>query len=605
MSSGNGSEAKARAYDHYRWAERYSRYGDEAKAKAHMRRAVHYGKAAFGTGSGAESTEHIDPSTTKQKLGGGEWQPTESSRYGANVPIEGAQGETKKTDIVFILGPLNESAVKKIEDSIAQSTREGNEVEVYIQAFSEPDPVFDAGNLLPMNFNQYSSDDPNVLVRIINDNKGNENVKFYIFPTQTTKNTSFWSDEAKKAFATKLDEGHRNIDDLILTSIVTWLKKDDDVGKHGGPYDLKDMSFDGLRTYARNPENIKRLVSALLVDLRLVQAIFDPFCAVCAAHCTEDGEAKFSKVPGSGKLVARPVLVVSNKETTAKEQAEGITVSPFDRPRFVDPQGYTNCFVVTWGYAGSAPETLKEYAGLDGGAYITELFSSFTSHVSKGKRSVNRILIVQDYYDYDNKMSVWYIVHAFNAKVIELYSVTRPVADKKLMRAMRESQSAFAFAGGMPRALKPSALSEEAKEEWKSREGPTYPVGSPVFTTTNLVPGDVRFDGAPLTLKMFKDALEMTEERRAESEAESEQIAYTWYKFIDHMFSTGRAGSSQVTWSVTNGGYTSRHGLNPAMHTIIEDWYTYVPKKYVLGIGKTLERGHDNTLTRTDRVEIK
>ena len=63
---------------------------------------------------------------------------------------------------MFILGPLNESAVKKIEDSIAQSTREGNKVEVYMQAFTEPDDVFDVGNLLPMSFNQYSSNDPNV-----------------------------------------------------------------------------------------------------------------------------------------------------------------------------------------------------------------------------------------------------------------------------------------------------------------------------------------------------------------------------------------------------------------------------------------------------------
>lgn len=614
MSTKKGSQAKDRAYDHYRWAERYSRYGDEAKAKAHMRRAVHYGKAAFGTGSGAERTENVDQGTKKQKVVGGEWQPTESRSDGANVPIEGAEGEKQKTDIVFILGPLNESAVKKIEDSIAQSTIEGNKVEVYIQAFSEPDPVFDAGNLLPMNFNQYSSDDPNVLVRIINKNRGNENVKFYIFPTQTTKNRYFWSKKAQVAFVEALHEQAQRIDDLILTSIVTWHKKEEDVGTHGGSYDLKDMSFESLRNYSRNPANINAIVRKLYssldkfkddieVETKAVLAIFDPFCAVCAAHCTEDGDAKFSKVPGSGKLVARPVLVVANKETTAKERVDGITVSPFDRPRFVEPQGGTNCFVVTWGFAGSTVETLKYAAGVDGVAYITELFSSFAGDTSKGKRSVNRILIVQDYYDYDNKMSVWYIVHAFNAKVIELYSVTRPVADKKVMRVMRESQSAFAFAGGY--TDKPIALTPEAQEEWKSREGPTYPVGSPVFTTTNFNPGHTKFDGAPLTLRMFKDALEMTEERRAESEAESEQIAYTWYKFIDHMFSTGRAGSKQVTWSVTNGGYTSRHGLNPAMHTIIEDWYTCVPKRYVLDIGSTLERGHDNTLTRTDRVKIK
>ena len=37
-----------RAYEHYRWAERYSRYGRNDKAGAHMRRALHYGHSGFG-----------------------------------------------------------------------------------------------------------------------------------------------------------------------------------------------------------------------------------------------------------------------------------------------------------------------------------------------------------------------------------------------------------------------------------------------------------------------------------------------------------------------------------------------------------------------------
>ena len=37
-----------RSYDHYRWAERYARNNNNDKARAHMRRALHYGMSGFG-----------------------------------------------------------------------------------------------------------------------------------------------------------------------------------------------------------------------------------------------------------------------------------------------------------------------------------------------------------------------------------------------------------------------------------------------------------------------------------------------------------------------------------------------------------------------------
>ena len=224
---------------------------------------------------------------------------------------------------------------------------------------------------------------------------------------------------------------------------------------------------------------------------------------------------------------------------------------------------------------------------------------------SKSRRTVNRILIVQDYYDYDNKMSVWYIIHAFQAEYIELFSVTRPVADKEVMRAMREVNNAFEFAGGYNVSLETSPLGDDAMAEWQSKAGPTYPVSGPVFTAGNFSPSDVKVGGRPLTLQMFKDAIEMTDERKSESEAESEQIAYTWYRFMQHMFSSGMAGSTHTTWAVTNGGYTTRHGLNPVLHTIIEDWYTVVPRelrKHV-AIGATVERGHDHALVGGSQIK--
>jgi hypothetical protein len=540
-----------------------------------MQRALHYGKSmGFGTGTNAQGTFGAG---TKRAF---------DDRGDMQVPAELA-GDSD-TDIVFILGPLNELAVTRIKDSIAQSISDKKKVEVYMQAFTEPDPdgVINAPNLLPMNFNQYSSDDPNALVGIINDNIPNKDVTFYIFPTQTTKNKYFWSKKAQAEFVSGLETQADKIDASILTSIVTWLKKDDDVEKDGIPYDLKDMNYTQLQDYSQNPEKVKELVDKLRATLdktsddietesKAVLAIFDPFCAFCAAHCIEGQEAKFSNVPGSHKLVARSVIVTRNTKPTPDERdKDGIAESPFLRPRFEYTDSHTNCYVVTWGHKGSMTDAeRKAAAGDDGIAYIKELWSSFMKggSASQGRRMVNRILIVQDYYDYDNKMSVWYILHAFNAKVIELYSVTRPVAEKEVMRAMREKKGAFAAAGGFP--LKPSALSDEAIDEWRSKEGPTYPVASPVFTQKNFAPGDVKVDGELLTFKRFKKALHMTPARIAESEAESGHIAYTWSKFIAHMLEYNNVGNPDARLYVTNGGYTNRHGLNPALHTIIEDWY--------------------------------
>lgn len=507
-----------RAHDHFRWSERYSRYGETEKASAHMERALHYGKAlGFGTGS-----------------------------------------KGPETDIVFILGPLNQSAVDKIRDSIEKSTKAGNKVEVYMQAFTEPGPVFNAPNLLPMNFNQYSSDTPTILVDIIQENSGKENVEFYIFPTQTTKNDHFWKNGALPEFTARLKglAGKIDIDELILTSIVAWLKKDEDISK-GGDYELKDKTFGELQAYAQDPAKIQSLPGA--------QAIFDPFCAVCAAH-KKDGT--FKSVPGSGLLVAHRVSVSKNYDLTEAEAKEGLTDSTMQRPRFRYISEGTNCFAVTW--SGDDPVGA---ANRDGAAYIEELWSSFLKkrNARGAMRTVGRVLIVQDYYDYDNKMSVWYILRSFDASVIELYSVTKPVAEKDVMRAMREKQSAFTFAGGFP--LKPHALSKEAMGEWKSDAGPTYPVAAPVFTETNFNGSGVTVEGTPLTLKRFKEALEMTEARHKESEAESGHIAYTWYRFMQHMLDSGMVGNPKAALSVTNGGYTARHGLNPAMHTIVEDWY--------------------------------
>jgi hypothetical protein len=272
----------------------------------------------------------------------------------------------------------------------------------------------------------------------------------------------------------------------------------------------------------------------------------------------------------------------------------------------------TNCFVVTWGDAAEV-KYRKAAATTDGTAYIEELWASFLKETTgrKRKRDVNRILIVQDYYDYDNKMSVWYILYAFHAQIIELFSVTRPVADKAVMHAMRENRSAFDVAGGIPAAFTPGPLTEDAKNAWEVKgSAPTYPVAGPVFTQSNFNVGSVELKGQTfakviveekeLSFERFKMALAMNPDRIRESEEEAAWIASTWMKFIGHMLKEEIVGNQGAACSVTNGGHTMRHGLNPAMHTVVEDWY----KDERLPVGTTLPVTPSNT-TEPDPKRVK
>ena len=44
QASGGQNDSQKRAYDHYRWAQRYTKYGEPEKARAHMQRALHYSR---------------------------------------------------------------------------------------------------------------------------------------------------------------------------------------------------------------------------------------------------------------------------------------------------------------------------------------------------------------------------------------------------------------------------------------------------------------------------------------------------------------------------------------------------------------------------------
>jgi hypothetical protein len=598
-----------RATDHYKWADRYMRYGDTQKAAAHMKRALHYApksKSRFGT-----------PGSTPD---------TGAGPAPMNVPRE-----DKDTDLIFVLAPLNPEAANRIRSSIRQSIREGKKVEVYMQAFTEnePDSPITAPNLLPMNFNQYSSDNPGVLVDIINEFRDHAEVSFYIFPTQTTKNSHFWSRAAKQKMVDMLSGKKEKVDPWILMAIVTWLLKDGDIMNGDGK---KGNSPGTLRKRFEDLHGTNGDIDALLHKFKklsepqadpkkppthatdAILPIFDPFCVHCAAY-KSSGSVPFSGVPGSGNLNAAPVSVYMNDDFTNDEVVEyfkaiQIKQNPeilstmsdehkraidsridgrirFDvnsktmeeknkimtdsnhaamhRPRFKKATGKTdgcyNCYRVGWDSGNAA-----SHAKLDGVDYMESLLASVCGELSGVKRIVNRVLFIQDYYDYDNRFGVWYALLAIGAAIFELYSVSRPVADKTLMKQMRRMAHPFAFDGGFPNLQSP--LGKDAKEEWGQ-----YPPAGPVYTKS-------KFDGIVTAMQSQTDPASLFDKYKQaiyadhsrESLEDSKKIALTWYVFLCYMMRKGLIANTQMQMSVVNGGYTNHHRFNPAMHTIQEDW---------------------------------
>ena len=178
------------------------------------------------------------------------------------------------------------------------------------------------------------------------------------------------------------------------------------------------------------------------------------------------------------------------------------------------------------------------------------------------------MLIVQDYYDYDNKMSVWYALYMFEVSgALELLSITRPVADRATMIKMRKNGGAFAYAGKAPQT--PSRAATDA-DKWPA---------APVITEANFnahVEKTTAYDGP--TFEEYQKAIDpRSDEAKKRSSKEAEEIANMWLAWLSRFYEQHPKEHTPRSFFARNGGYTNRHGLNPAMHTLMEDWFKKDP----------------------------
>jgi hypothetical protein len=322
-------------------ASAYGQAGNKRKARKHRRRARYY--AAFGAAG-------------------------------------------KKTHHVFVLSPLNAKAQESLESEVAKYASFEQTI-VYIQGFSEPDmkvfaPVCPKGadgefpssckNVLPAQFNQYCSDDPLALVKLIGKYKSNEKVRFVIFPTQLTKNKTF--DTALKA----------DLKDLIVKS---W-------GKLGKQMQRKFVAWctpePALATRPKTTEEMERRLVGFNPETLEMKTLFDPFVAFYAARTNRAKTQHVEAFDGPNRMPSLRPADTGNVEVVYHETTED--------------------------------------AASDAKAYAEYVAKALTERIDNRPDSdaTDEITAFQDHADYDNPIGVRCILSSFSGPV-RLYSVGRPV----------------------------------------------------------------------------------------------------------------------------------------------------------------------------------
>ena len=417
----------------------------------------------------------------------------------------GGAGKAQKTHRIFVLSPLNDLIAAKLGEMVADAEQEYARIEVYIQGFSEPemhpgvcgaDPAGWSGakctNLLPAQFNQYSSDDPLALVGLINAHKTAKKVKFVIMPTQLTKNAAF-DDAVAAGLQAKLANAEE------WTSVNFHAKR-------------KFMSWHGISQNASDEQARKQLVSTRLKPL------FDPFVAYMISRKYDDD---------------------AENETKLQRLAVSVGTSDLRLPVMKSEEGESNAELV---YHSNKTDAAK-----DGAAYAEYVWAALTGTFRAHDRSYNAKFtnsVVQDWSDWDNLVSVRCILYSLPGD-LALYSVGRPVAPT-MPKCVYNFKAKYA--GGDP-----------------STPWPSWPLCS-------------------------LEAIDIPA-----SSKEAIDVAATWYNILRDW---KKEDPNERSFSVSNCGFTGRHGMNPAMHSPIVDIYSVHQELYTASKGKYVRLLDDHEVMR-------
>jgi hypothetical protein len=309
-------------------------------------------------------------------------------RAGAYRTSFGEDAPSRKTHKIFVLAPMSTDVQKKLELMLDGSGAFAR-TEVYIQGFSEAGLDLYTSvcgdesqhkerrckNVLPAQFNQYCSDEPLALVRLINAHKNKPNVTFRIFPTQLTKNSTF--------------------DDALASNLMPLIRRNwEGLARHM----RRKIAAWCTGARPKNQEDLKQLVSAAPAGLKMA-TLFDPFVAFVASE-GNNRAYKYSLAP----------------------------VDPYADPKTRMPR-------LSRGNADSVSAVYHKSeaaAKLDADKYAAYVAQCLTQQIDAegDATSPNVTSIIQDWADWDNLIAAKCIMCSISGPVT-LFSVGRPVASRK------------------------------------------------------------------------------------------------------------------------------------------------------------------------------
>lgn len=347
------------------------------------------------------------------------------------------QEEVKPVEVVnlenyalfFILAPMSDDSVRKIRDQILGSLAKKQRVFVFSQAFTvNAHPGIDqTSNLGVGAFNQVGSDDPNAIVKLIEEFSP-LGVLFINAPSQLSK--------AKEVVAAvrleweklqvEVNSGKARMVPEASIAINSWLIRSNPK--------VTDMPFGELMSHC------------LQSDLGTANdPLFDPFLVWAAITFLRTGEWPNGIVATSA---------------TASVKTMGSTKLPH-----VELGGEVpNCQVLSWDPNVEEPEAIKKAIEQTIKQFCMELFVCLCGRPSEFKLLLGMFVFFQDIHDMDNIMAYLVATAKVRAGLFMIMSGTRPVSNremvKKVLAAVRTAQAAqvaLAAANGQPSPATPPA----------------------------------------------------------------------------------------------------------------------------------------------------
>jgi len=445
-----------------------------------------------------------------------------------------------KAHQIFVLAPLSHDVESRLRAMIlpgqagqtGQTGQTDRRTDVYVRAFSESAldlyaPVCASGDSdgaalpakatcrgdLPAHVNQYCSDDPLALVRLIAaSQKAKTNTTFRIFPTQLTKNAAFDS-TVRAELKRLLVASWPNVAVHMRRKIVAWCTDK-------RPATANEL---GLMMHTQ-PKDL------------VIKPLQDPFVAFVAHTRTKSDTKSKSHHKFQYRYKTAPVDVFEDPVTRMPRMRR--TGEPTGEP-MGEPTRESRRVVAI--YHASEDDARKDAA-----AYAQYVVGALTSSIdgTSDSDATSEISIIENWAAWDTCIAVRCILHSLSGPAT-VYCVGRPVESATCGELDLAARWDGARVGGRVPTWPPCTYIDKRKSDEEAVN---------VAATWTITLGH-----------WLEDA--------ETNKAKANKITAIETK-LKQLSLLQRKPTGKRTIHVVNCGYPLRHGANPALHTPIVDIFT-------------------------------